>query len=112
MAGSLAFKNAVEKANPILLEPIMNVTITVPEDCVGDVSADFNQRRGKILNMDAGGPGYRVISANVPMGELYNYAVDLDSMTKGDAEYVEKLEKYEPVPANIASSIISKNKES
>ncbi|MBF0430258.1 MAG: elongation factor G [Fibrobacteria bacterium] len=106
MAGRMAFRKAAEDANPVLLEPIMNVKVTIPDSSVGDISADFNQRRGKILGMDPLGDGYTCISAHVPQGEMYNYSVDLDSMTKGDGEYEETLEKYEPIPSSISERVI------
>ncbi|MFC1585920.1 elongation factor G [Fibrobacterota bacterium] len=108
MAGILAFKKATEQAKPILLEPIMNVKVTVPESSVGDVSADFNQRRGKIMGMDPQGD-YTVLNALVPMVEMHSYSVDLQSITKGDSEYTETLEKYEPVPSQIAEKVIKEN---
>ncbi len=110
MAGSLAFKKAAESADPVLLEPIQELKVTIPDDSVGDVSADFNQRRGRILGMDPLGNGYTCITAHVPKGELYNYSVDLDSITKGDAEFTENFDKYEPVPSSMAEKVIKEAK--
>ncbi|MFC1771673.1 elongation factor G, partial [Candidatus Margulisiibacteriota bacterium] len=107
MAGTISLKKAAEQANPILLEPILKVEVIIPEQYVGDVSADFNQRRGKISGMDGMEDGYKMIRALVPMAEMYQYSIDLKSMTKGDGTFSTTFEKYEAVPTHISQKIIS-----
>ncbi|MFC1616758.1 elongation factor G [Candidatus Margulisiibacteriota bacterium] len=110
MAGVMAFKNVAPKAQPKILEPIMSIKVIVPENFVGDISADFNQRRGKIVSMDTVEDGYKMIRAFVPMAELYGYSIDLKSMTKGEGIYTKYFEKYELVPANIEQKIVQEAK--
>jgi elongation factor G len=105
IAGSLAFKKAVEGANPTLLEPIMKVTITTPEDYMGDIMGDLNGRRGKVLGMDNAGKN-QVINAQVPMAEFLSYASDLRSMTGGRGIFTMEFSHYDEVPAQIAEKII------
>jgi elongation factor G len=105
IAGSLAFKKASEQAQPVLLEPIMNVTITTPEDFMGDIMGDLNGRRGKVLGMDSAGRN-QVIKANVPMAEFLTYAPDLRSMTGGRGIYSMEFSHYDEVPAQIAEKIV------
>jgi elongation factor G len=107
IAASLAFKDACKKANPVLLEPIMDVEVVTPEDYMGDVVGDLNRRRGRILSMDQRGNA-RVIKAEVPLAEMFGYATDLRSFTQGRASYTMKFKHYEQVPANIANEIIAK----
>jgi elongation factor G len=106
MAGSLSLRKATEQANLILLEPIMNVKVIIPDEYVGDISADFNQRRGKIAGMESLDDGFKMIKAYVPMSEMYQYSVDLKSLTKGEGLYTKAFEKYERVPAHIAKKVI------
>ena len=111
IAGSIAFKKGLEEANPVLLEPIMNVTIITPEECMGDIMGDLNSRRGKVLGMDNEGKN-QVIMANVPMAEFLTYAPDLRSMTGGRGTYTMEFSHYDEVPAQISGKIIEKaNKE-
>jgi elongation factor G len=105
IAGSLAYKKAAEEAQPVLLEPIMNVTITTPEDFMGDIMGDLNGRRGRVLGMDSAGKN-QVIKANVPMAEFLTYAPDLRSMTGGRGIYTMEFSHYEEVPAHIAEKIV------
>ena len=105
IAGSLAFKKAAEQANPVLLEPIMSVTITTPEDFMGDIMGDLNGRRGKVLGMDSAGRN-QVIKANVPMAEFLTYAPDLRSMTGGRGIYTMEFSHYDEVPAQMTEKII------
>jgi elongation factor G len=107
IAASIAFKDACKKANPVLLEPIMDVEVVTPEDYMGDVVGDLNRRRGRILSMDQRGNA-RVIKAEVPLAEMFGYATDLRSFTQGRASYTMKFKHYEQVPANIANEIIAK----
>jgi len=105
IAGSLAFKKAAEQAHPVLLEPIMNVTITTPEDFMGDIMGDLNGRRGKVLGMDSAGRN-QIIKANVPMAEFLTYAPDLRSMTGGRGIYSMEFSHYDEVPAQMTDKII------
>ncbi|HET9297293.1 MAG TPA: elongation factor G [Candidatus Binatia bacterium] len=107
IAGSMAFKEAARKANPVLLEPIMSVEVVVPEDFMGDVIGDLNSRRGKVLGMDTR-PAAQAIDARVPLAQMFGYSTDLRSMTQGRATYTMQFSHYEPVPANVAEGIIAK----
>ena len=111
IAGSLAFKKAVESATPTLLEPIMKVQITTPEDFMGDIMGDLNGRRGKVLGMDNAGKN-QVINAQVPMAEFLSYASDLRSMTGGRGMFTMEFSHYDEVPAQIAEKIIEETKRS
>ncbi|MGD8263967.1 MAG: elongation factor G, partial [Desulfobacterales bacterium] len=101
IAGSLAFRKASQEAQPVILEPIMNVTVTTPEEFMGDIMGDLNGRRGKVLGMDTAGKN-QVIKANVPMAEFLSYAPDLRSMTGGRGMYFMEFSHYDEVPAQIA----------
>jgi elongation factor G len=107
IAGSMAFKDACRKANPVLLEPIMKVEVVTPEDYMGDVVGDLNRRRGKVNAMNQRGNA-RVIDALVPMGEMFGYATELRSITQGRASYTMQFEHYEEVPPNISKEISEK----
>jgi elongation factor G len=110
VAGSMAFKNAMAKADPVILEPIMKVEVTVPEDYMGDVIGDLNSRRGRIEGMDARGNA-QVIRSYVPLSEMFGYATTLRSRTQGRGTYVMQVGYYDPVPANIQAQIVgAKNK--
>ena len=106
IAGSMAFKEACRKANPVLLEPIMKVDVIVPEDYMGDVIGDLNSRRGQIQGMEAM-PGTQRINAMVPLSEMFGYATDLRSKTQGRGQYSMEPAEYQPVPKNIADKIIT-----
>ena len=111
IAGSLAFRKAAEQANPVLLEPIMNVSIITPEDFMGDIMGDLNGRRGRVLGMDSAGKN-QVIKAQVPMSEFLTYAPDLRSMTGGRGMYSMEFSHYDEVPAQLTDKIIEEvNKE-
>ena len=105
IAGSLAFKEAMKKAAPILLEPIMKVEVTTPEDYMGDVIGDINSRRGKIEGMDDIGGG-KMIRGFVPLSEMFGYATDLRSRTQGRGNYSMFFERYEPVPKSVAEKVL------
>jgi elongation factor G len=105
IAGSLAFKKAVAEAKPVLLEPILSVEITTPEEFMGDIMGDLNSRRGRVLGMDSEGK-YQVIKANVPMSEFLSYAPDLTSMTGGRGVYSMAFSHYEEVPALISEKLL------
>ncbi|MDL1955593.1 MAG: elongation factor G [Candidatus Desulfofervidus auxilii] len=109
IAGSLAFKKAFMEAKPILLEPIMKLTITVPDEFMGDVIGDLNGRRGKVLGMEAKSK-YQVITALVPMAEVLTYASDLTSITGGRGSFTIEFSHYEEVPAALAEKIIQQAK--
>jgi elongation factor G len=109
IAGSMAFKEASKKAQPVLLEPVMSVEVVTPEDYMGDVIGDLNSRRGKIQTMDRRGSA-QVIRALVPLSEMFGYATDLRSKTQGRATYTMQFSHYEEVPKNIAEALISKAK--
>ncbi len=106
IAGSMAFKNAMKKADPVLLEPIMKVTVITPEEYLGDVIGDLNSRRGMIQSMEAENGAQRVI-AHVPLSEMFGYATDMRSKTQGRGQYVMEPDTYAEVPRNIAEKIMS-----
>lgn len=110
VAGSLAFKKGVVQANPVLLEPIMEIEVRVHKDFVGDVMGDLNSRRGRVLGMDSTGK-LEIINAHVPQAEILLYALDLTSMTGGRGTFTVKFSHYEEVPAQIAEKIIAEYKE-
>jgi elongation factor G len=105
IAGSMAFKDAMENAQACLMEPIMTVTVTVPEEAVGDVIGDLNSRRGRPLGMEPKG-SVTEVKAEVPMAELLSYAPDLRAITGGQGEYTMELARYEEIPAHIAQSVV------
>jgi elongation factor G len=105
IAGSMAFKDAMENARACLMEPIMTVTVTVPEEAVGDVIGDLNSRRGRPLGMEPKGTVTEV-KAEVPMAEMLSYAPDLRAITGGQGEYSMELARYEEIPAHIAQSVV------
>jgi elongation factor G len=109
VAGSLAFKKAAVDAKPVLLEPVMNVSVVVPEQFLGDVMGDLNSRRGRVLGMEADGK-LQVINAHVPMAEILKYAPDLRSMTGGRGTFSKSFSHYDEVPGDIAGKIIAEIK--
>ena len=110
IAGSMAFKEAMQKAAPVLLEPIMKVEVTMPEEYMGDVIGDINSRRGRIEGMDDLGGG-KIVRGYVPLAEMFGYSTDLRSKTQGRGNYSMFFEKYEPVPKNVQEKVLSaKNK--
>ena len=104
IAGSMAFKEAMKRAKPKLLEPMMAVEVTTPEDYLGDVMGNLNSRRGRIENMQPVGNA-QVVKASVPLSEMFGYATDLRSMTQGRADFTMQFDRYEEVPASIATEI-------
>lgn len=106
-AGALAMKQAMEAAGAVLLEPIMLVTLSVPEDSVGDVIGDLNSRRGRPQGMEPGAGGMTEVKAEVPMAELLTYAPDLRALTGGQGDYTMELARYEEVPAHIAQKVVA-----
>ncbi|RLB95222.1 MAG: elongation factor G, partial [Deltaproteobacteria bacterium] len=109
IAGSLAFKKAAEEADPVLLEPIMKVTVTTPEEFMGDIMGDLNSRRGRVQGMDNAGKN-QVIRAEVPLAEFLTYAPDLNSMTGGRGVYTMEFSHYDEVPAHLAQKVIEEVK--
>ena len=106
IAGSLAFKDAMKKAEPVLLEPIMKVEVTMPEEYMGDVIGDINSRRGRIEGMDDLGGG-KIVRGYVPLSEMFGYSTDLRSRTQGRGNYSMFFEKYEPVPKNVQDKVLA-----
>jgi elongation factor G len=109
IAGSMAFKEAAKRANPVLLEPMMAVEVTTPEEFMGDVIGDLNSRRGQIQAMDERA-GARVVKALVPLSEMFGYVGDLRSKTQGRANYAMQFDSYAQVPNNVATEIIAKSR--
>lgn len=105
IAGSMAFRDAMKKANPVLLEPYMKVEVVVPEEYMGDVMGDINSRRGRVEGMESRA-GAQVVRGYVPLSEMFGYATDLRSKTQGRGTYTMQFDHYEPVPANIAEKIL------
>ena len=109
IAGSLAFKKAAQEAGLVLLEPIMNMSIRVGKEHVGDIMGDLNSRRGKVMGMDSDEKN-EIINAQVPMAEIQVYATDLTSMTGGRGSFTVSFSHYEVVPAHIAEKIVAERK--
>lgn len=107
IAGSLAFKAAAEKANPVILEPVMNLEVDVPDENVGDVVGDLNGRRGQMQGMEPIAPGKTRVRATVPMATMMRYALDLRSITKGRGRFKQTLSHYDDLPHNEASKLIA-----
>jgi elongation factor G len=107
IAGSMAFKEGAKRAKPVLLEPMMSVEVITPEDFMGDVIGDLNSRRGQILSMDERS-GSRIVTATVPLSEMFGYVGDLRSRTQGRASYSMQFDSYAQVPGNVATEIIAK----
>ncbi|CCN33174.1 Elongation factor G [Vibrio nigripulchritudo SO65] len=107
IAGSMAFKKGALEAQPVLLEPMMKVEVTTPEDWMGDVVGDLNRRRGIIEGMDEGTAGLKIIRAQVPLSAMFGYATDLRSATQGRASYSMEFSEYAEVPKNVAEAIIA-----
>jgi elongation factor G len=106
VAGSMAFRDGNRKASPVLLEPVMDVEVVVPEEYLGDVMGDLNSRRGKVSGIDERAGG-KVIEAGVPLAEMFGYATDLRSMTQGRATYTMHYSHYVKVPQNIAQEVMA-----
>ena len=107
IAGSMAFKKGALQAEPVILEPLMKVEVTTPEDWMGDVVGDLNRRRGMIEGMDEGPAGLKIVRAKVPLSEMFGYATDLRSATQGRASYSMEFSEYADVPKNVSDSIIA-----
>ena len=107
IAGSMAFKEAVRNADPVLLEPVMSVEIVTPEQYMGDVVGDLNSKRGQVNEMRDRG-SMKVIDASVPLGEMFGYATQLRSMTQGRASYSMEFSHYNEVPNSVADKLMEK----
>ena len=108
IAAKACFREGMKKASPIILEPIMDVEITTPQDHVGDVVGDLNRRRGQIQNQESSGSTV-IVRAHVPLKEMFGYISHLRSMTKGRASFTMQFHHYDPVPRNIADEIMAKS---
>ena len=106
VAGSMAFKNAMQRAKPKLLEPVMAVEVVTPEEYLGDVMGDLNSRRGHVLGLEPRGNA-QVVSARVPLATMFGYATDLRSTTQGRATFTMQFDRYEEVPQSIAGEIVA-----
>ena len=109
IAGSMAIKDAVSKANPVVLEPMMRVEVTMPEEFMGDVIGDLNSRRGQIEGMESRGTT-QVVRAFVPLAQMFGYVTDLRSMSQGRATSSMEFSHYAEVPGNLASELVQKSK--
>jgi elongation factor G len=107
LAGAMAMRQAVMDARPVLLEPIMDVEITVPESKMGDVISDLNGKRGRIAGMEPSGDHMERLKAQVPLSSMYRFPIDLRSITQGRGKYSMKFSHYEEVPAHAAQTVIS-----
>ncbi len=107
IAGSMAFKSGMKAGGPILLEPIMDVEVVMPEETMGDVIGDLNSRRGRILGMDSKG-GFQVVDSKVPLANMFGYATDLRSMTKGRASFTMQFAHYAQVPTSVTEVLTAK----
>jgi elongation factor G len=105
-AGSMGFREAIRKAKPVLLEPVMSVEVVTPEDFLGDVVGDLSSRRGRVEGISLRGNA-RVIAAFVPLAEMFGYATDLRSKTQGRAAYTMQFHSYEAVPTNVAEEVVA-----
>jgi elongation factor G len=109
VAGSMAFQDAARTANPVLLEPVMEVEVVTPEDYMGDVIGDLNRRRGRIVSMEPRA-GFQVVTVHVPLSEMFGYATDLRSASQGRATYTMQFDHYDEVPQPQADSIIARSR--
>jgi elongation factor G len=108
MAGSMAFKDAMRKSSPVLLEPMMAVEVEVPEDFMGNVMGDLSGRRGMVQGMGDLPGGIKVVKAEVPLAEMFGYSTQLRSLTQGRATYSMEFKHYSEAPKNVAEAIINK----
>jgi elongation factor G len=111
IAASMAFKKGMAEANPVLLEPIIEVEITLPEKYMGDIIGDINAKRGKIISMTPSDNKTQLIKATIPQAESFNYSVDLKSITQGRGKFIQRFSHYEELPSHLAQNVIDKRKE-
>jgi elongation factor G len=109
LAGQLATRKGIQDSSPVLLEPVMDVEVRVPEEYMGDVNRDLNSRRGRVLGMDQS-DGMQVVRAHVPQAELFTYATELRSLTGGRGAFSATLDHYEEVPSHVAQKVIDLHK--
>ena len=107
IAASMAFKEGAKKADPVLLEPIMDVSVVTPEEYMGDVISDLNSRRGRVTSMGSRGSS-QIVSANVPLAEMFGYATDLRSVTQGRATHTMHFARYEEAPHQVGEEVVAK----
>jgi elongation factor G len=107
VAGSMAFQDAAKRAGPVLLEPVMRVEVVVPEEYMGDIMGDLNSRRGRIQSMEARG-GTQIVTARVPLSEMFGYATDLRSRTQGRATYSMHFDRYEQAPQSVSEEVVAR----
>jgi len=112
LAGSIGFKEAIRKAKPVLLEPMMKVEVVVPEEYMGTVMGDLQSRRGKVTELGERGIGIRTITAHVPLSTMFGYATVIRSLTQGRATYTMEFDHYSPMPAHMVDEALGKNAES
>jgi elongation factor G len=110
IAAHLGFKKAFMDAKPVLMEPIVNMEITVPDQNMGDIIGDITKKRGRVLGMEPVGRGYQMVKTQAPLAEVFKYAIDLRSMTQGRGSFSMSVDHYEEVPGNIAEGIIAEHK--
>jgi elongation factor G len=110
IAASLAYKKGMAEADPVLLEPYVNVEVRVPENFMGDIMGDMPSRRGRVSGMEPQADGTQIIRAQVPLAEMFGYSIDLRSMTQGRGQFSMEYSHYEEVPAHIAEKIIEEYK--
>lgn len=109
IAGQMVFREGAKRANPVILEPVMDVEVRTPEEYMGDVIGDLNSRRGQIASMEDA-TGVKIVRANVPLSEMFGYVGDLRSKTQGRAVYTMQFSKYQEVPKAVADEIIQKTR--
>jgi elongation factor G len=107
MAGALAFREAMAKASPVLLEPVSRMEVTVPEGLLGDVMGDLNSRRGRVLGNESLGNGNTVVIADVPASEILRYAIDLRSLSGGRGSFKATHDHYDVVPSNLVDKLVA-----
>jgi elongation factor G len=110
IAASMALQEASKRAKPVLLEPVMKVEVTVPEKFMGDITGNFNSKRGQIEGIDDRGNNLKVIRGRVPLVEMFGYATALRSMTEGRGNFTMEFDRYETIPQHVASKIIEARK--
>ena len=111
MAAQLAYKEGIQQANPVILEPIGFLSVTIPDTYMGDIMSDLSKRRGSPMGMNLNADGMQVVEAEVPMGEMSSYAIDLRSMTQGRGSFTIRFERYEEAPALVQTKIIEEAKQ-